>query len=346
MKRSVVISIKNVINKTISITIAGIFATGLFYFDVPQITFTNMAKNVIKNNEKNILSSIFSFKLEDNIGIPYIKTIVNAQIEPTPILPKATPKIKEDTKNEEPKEADFSTEKSSVSIENNGIIVTNLAKKNIDIEKLLNKKNKFNLKTGGYKVLVIHSHTTESYYPTDRSQDENKNMIRVGEEFTSILEKNGIRTLHIKTVHDAPYTFSYKNSLKSVTEALEKYKTIEMVIDIHRDAIYSNTNEKLKLVTTLEGKKVAQVMIVSGTDVGGLPHPNWEENLSFALKFQKEMNNSYKGFARPINLRQERFNTHTTKSSLILEIGANGNNLEEAILGAKYSATALAKVIK
>ena len=53
----------------------------------------------------------------------------------------------------------------------------------------------------------------------------------------------------------------------------------------------------------------------------------------------------YPGLSRPVDLRKERFNTHTTKNSVILEIGANGNTLEEAISGAKLAAQSVANVL-
>ena len=86
-------------------------------------------------------------------------------------------------------------------------------------------------------------------------------------------------------------------------------------------------------------------MLVCGTDEGGLPHPDWKENLSFALKIQSKMQENHPNLARPLDLRKERFNTHTTKKSVIFEIGSHGNTLEEAISGAKLAAQSVADVL-
>ena len=126
---------------------------------------------------------------------------------------------------------------------------------------------------------------------------------------------------------------------------LTEHPTIEVVIDLHRDALYNEAGEKVKPLATINGEAAAQVMLVTGTEQGGLPHPNWADNLAFAVKVQRELLTHYPNLARPVDLRKERFNTHTTKNSVIFEIGANGNTLSEAIAGAKLAAQSVANVL-
>ena len=103
---------------------------------------------------------------------------------------------------------------------------------------------------------------------------------------------------------------------------------------------------KLKFSSEIEGENVSQLMIVCGTNQAGLENDTWQENLKFALKLQSYMENNYPGLARPLNLRQERFNTHTTYGSLIIEVGASGNTLKEALNSTKYLAKTINEVVK
>ena len=111
-------------------------------------------------------------------------------------------------------------------------------------------------------------------------------------------------------------------------------------------AMISASGEVYKLVCDNNGEKTAQVMFVVGTDEGGLKHAGWKNNLNFAVKCQKRANELFPNIVRPINLRTERFNQHTTGASIIVEVGTNGNTLEEAISSAKITAQAISDVIK
>lgn len=204
------------------------------------------------------------------------------------------------------------------------------------------------------EVLIVHTHTTESYAPenskteTDnsRSVDEEKNMIAVGEIVREQLEGMGIKVIHDKTVHDYPsYQGAYGRSLTTIKKHTESDKNICIVLDIHRDAIVKSDGTRVKLTADAAGKKCAQVMIVCGTNGTGLSHPGWQNNFNFAVKIQSKAAELYPGLMRPINLREERFNQHITTGSLILEIGTNGNTLTEAKNGAALVADALGKVI-
>ena len=236
-----------------------------------------------------------------------------------------------------------------------GIYINNQSGKNIDMESLLNKKLNITL-TDGPSVLIIHTHTTESYTPsekynytpteTDRTTDENFNMIAVGEVIYKKLSEKGVNVIHDKTVNDQPsYSQSYSKSLKLIKSYMEKYPSIKIVIDVHRDAITDKNGNKVRPITAFDPAS-AQVMLVVGTNASGLTHPDWSTNLSFALKLQYAMNSHYPTLARPINLRRERFNQHLAPYSFILEVGSNGNRLEEAKKGAEYFSESLIQMLK
>ena len=167
------------------------------------------------------------------------------------------------------------------------------------------------------------------------------------DEITKALSDNGINVIHDKTIHDYPsYNGSYANCRKTVESYLNKYPSIKIVLDVHRDAIEREDGTKVKLVTEIDGEKAAQVMIVAGSDACGLEHPDWRENLKFAMKLQRRVNLYYPDLMRPVDLREERFNQDISVASVILEMGTNGNTLEEALVSAKCVGFALADMMQ
>ena len=204
-------------------------------------------------------------------------------------------------------------------------------------------------------ILIIHTHTTECYTPetptsindTGRSTDESKNMIAIGEILKAELERYGLNVIHDKTVHDYPsYQNAYGRSLTTARKHISSNENIGIVLDIHRDAIVNPDGTRIKLVHDINGEKIAQMMIVCGTDGTGLSHPDWMSNLNFAFKIQEQADKEYPGLMRPINLRKERFNQHLTPGSLILEIGTHGNSLDEAKKGVTILGKIIGKVIE
>lgn len=202
-------------------------------------------------------------------------------------------------------------------------------------------------------ILIMHTHTTESFAKMqytkdapDRNLDENCNMIAIGKAMNEVFTKNQIKSKHDKTVHDYPsYNSAYQKACSTIESNLKNDNSINIVLDIHRDGITRDDGTKVKLVTDIDGKPTAQVMLVVGTDTN-LSHPNWQENLTFASKIQDTAEKMYPGLMRPIDLRKERFNQQLTKGSIIIEVGANGNTLEEAIEGGKAIAEVISAVVK
>lgn len=272
---------------------------------------------------------------------------------------------KEQTQKAEEKKAEEKTEYKAVSAEAikgkiitryispynapqgySGVYLKNSTGVDIDIKKLLEKKSGFKIeKNAKPQVLIMHTHTTESfmekeseYYTEDfkaRTTDNSKNMVKIGDIIAEKLNSNGIKTLHDTTKHDYPeYTGSYGRAATTINGYLKKYPSIKIVLDLHRDSI-SSDGGKAKLVTNINGKKAAQVMLVMGSQTGSIrDYPNWKENLSLAFKLQQTMEKKYPTLARPVMLASKKYNQSLTTGSLLLEFGTEVNTLEEA----KYSA--------
>ena len=201
-------------------------------------------------------------------------------------------------------------------------------------------------------ILIFHTHTCESYTPSEKYQyqqtgnfrttDLNYTVARVGDELSNYLLGFGFNVYHDKTYHDYPaYSGSYNRSLATVQNAL-KTNPSDIIIDLHRDAIgsISNYDPSVKI-----GEDVAaQVMFVIGTNGGGLNHPNWKQNLKFAIEVQQKANEMYPGLFKPIILRNSRYNQHLGKAACIIEVGATGNTLDQCLNSMKYLAKVFEKL--
>lgn len=209
----------------------------------------------------------------------------------------------------------------------------------------------------GPQVLIVHTHGSEAYtmpagqeyVPSGdcRTTDNSCNVVRVGEELAKTLEEAGLTVLHDTTLHDYPeYSGAYGRSLTTVEGYLQKYPTISLVLDVHRDAVSDGEGNAYKVVSNVAGLNAAQMAFVIGTDGGGLEHPNWRENLKLAAAVQQRLTEDFPTLMRPITVRNSRYNQHTTAGSLLIEMGAAGNSLDEALLSARLLGRAVAEVVQ
>lgn len=200
----------------------------------------------------------------------------------------------------------------------------------------------------GPKVLIVHTHATEAYAdsPGYRSEDTSQNVVRVGQALAEALNAQGIETLHHRGLNDLEgYTGAYERMEGVIRDYLERYPSLCMVIDLHRDAAQDSAGNQVALLGTVAGESAARLLLVMGTDLGGLPHPGWEDNLSLALKLQCLGEEEAPGLFRPLNLRSARYNQHLCPNSLLLEVGAAGNSLEEALRSAEFFAQLMAEIV-
>ena len=232
----------------------------------------------------------------------------------------------------------------SYNIEINGVKIKNETSFEIN-EEILNTALEINKEN----ALIFHTHTCESYTPTEqypyqqtgnfRTTDLNYSVSRVGDELSNYLLGYGFNVTHDKTYHDYPaYSGSYTRSAITVENIL-KTNSSDIIIDLHRDAIGSKSNYDPSV--KIGEDVVAQLMFVIGTNGGGLYHPNWQQNLKFAIQLQQKANELYPGLFKPMIVRNSRYNQHLGKAACIIEVGATGNTLEQCLTSMKY----LAKII-
>lgn len=207
------------------------------------------------------------------------------------------------------------------------------------------------------QILIIHSHTTEAYAMdgtdiytesgTARTTDNYYNMVRVGEAMAEVFRAAGFGVVHDTELYDYPtYNGAYTRSGAAIEAWLEQYPTIQIVLDVHRDALEAEDGTVYKTAAEVNGEKVAQCMLVVGTDAGGQTHDNWRQNLALAVEVQHQVNADYPTLARPIVVRSSRFNQQLTPGSLLVEVGTHGNTLQEALAAARLFAQSMAEVFQ
>lgn len=313
----------------------------------------------IDENNNNEKSSLSIFNLFDNIlskeisFFAYVDNISNQKSESN---------LNENKKSEnnEINYADGKDAKTEVIEENNkkdtynkiynGVKIKNESKYKLTEEDLkpdIDFKNKED-------IVIYHTHTCESYTKTEkytykssgnfRTIDLNYSVARVGEELKKYLDKYDFNVIHNKTYHDYPkYNGSYTRSLETIEKILKTSKA-SLVIDLHRDALGSNS--KYAPAVKINGEEAAQLMFVIGTDGGGLKHDKWKKNLKLAIKIQEKANEMYPGLFKPIIVRNSRYNQHVSEGACIIEVGATGNTLEQCLVSMKYLSSVIFEVMK
>ena len=219
-----------------------------------------------------------------------------------------------------------------------------------DMEKLLAQPLNWDLQGTEPTVLILHTHTTESYTKSKgekyqessdfRTLDEDYNMVSIGDRVAEYLTKQGISVIHDRELHDYPsYNGSYTHSRNAAAEYLEKYPSIRLILDLHRDAS-GDLDNQMRTHAKVNGKDCAQLMVVIGTNATR-KHPNWEENLALGLKLHAQLERTAPGITRPLTLREQRFNQDLLAGALLIEVGAAGNTHEEALRAADVLAEAI-----
>lgn len=214
-----------------------------------------------------------------------------------------------------------------------------------DIPALLAQPLRWNLRGEEPTVLIVHTHTTESYTRVDepytesaawRTADEDYNMVAIGEIVKHILEENGIPVIHDRELHDYPsYNGSYTRTRRVIQDYVNQYPSIQLILDLHRDAAGEGSNQ-MRTSATVDGEPSAQLMLVMGTNYDSYP-----ENLSLALKLHAQLEQQCPGITRPLQLRAARFNQDLCPGSLLVEVGAAGNTHPEARRAAEQLAEAI-----
>ena len=204
----------------------------------------------------------------------------------------------------------------------------------------------------GYEILIYHTHSQEAFansVPGDVSQT----VVGLGDYLTSLLEEKGYRVLHHTGIYDMENgvlerDYAYDRALPVLEQILAENPSIQVVIDLHRDGV----SEGVHLVTDVNGEQTARIMFFNGmcrnetgerTDV---TNPYREDNLAFSLQSALQLESYYPGMLRVVYLKQSRYNQHLRSRSMLVEIGAQTNTVEEVYRSIPVLADILSKVLQ
>jgi stage II sporulation protein P len=202
----------------------------------------------------------------------------------------------------------------------------------MDLNRLLYQDLSVDKETDGPQILIYHTHAAEGFADSVPG-DDSTTIVGAGEYLAQLLqEKYGFQVLHHTGKYDGNRDEAYNEALPKIEKLLEENPTIEVVIDLHRDAV----SEERKLVMDLQGRPTARFMFFNGLSYGRssgeisyLENPYIQENLSLSFQAQVAANQYYPGIARKIYLKAYRFNMHLKPKSMLIELGAQNNTVEE-----------------
>lgn len=206
------------------------------------------------------------------------------------------------------------------------------------------------------RVLIYHTHTFEAYEQTPddpyvetekwRSKDSEHNVIAVGNALASSLNALGVTVVHDTTIFEPPsLDRAYERSLRMLERRLADGETYDLIIDLHRDALSSQTT--VRKTVNIGGESVARFMVLigKGTTGGYAEKPKWEGNLVIAEAITDALNRQCDGLARNVKIKTGRFNQHISERCVLIECGMNMNTLDEVLAGIPYLAEAIRQVL-
>lgn len=206
----------------------------------------------------------------------------------------------------------------------------------LNVDELLGKSMKVEVKDNAPKVLIFHTHSQEGFADSVEG-DVSTTIVGIGDYLTQLLNAKGIPTIHDTGVYDIingqlDRSNAYEYAEASVRNILAQNPSVEVVIDLHRDGVAETTH----LVTEIDGKPTAQVMFFNGlsrTRINGeleyLYNPYIPDNLAFSFQMKLACEQMYAGFARKTYLRGYRYSLHMMPKSLLIEAGAQTNTVQE-----------------
>ena len=220
----------------------------------------------------------------------------------------------------------------------------------LSVEKLLGMDMTLPQEGDGPQILIYHTHSQEAFADSVPG-DVNTGIVGVGECLTRILtEQYGYRVLHHTGQYDVETRDNaYSRALPAVEQILAENPSIQVIIDLHRDEVAEET----KLVTDIQGRPTARFMFFNGLsrtrktgDIDYLANENQEANLAFSFQMQLKAAEYYPGLTRRIYLKGYRYNMHLRPRTLLVELGAQNNTVEEAINACDPLAHILDMVLK
>ena len=223
----------------------------------------------------------------------------------------------------------------------------------LDAEKLLAEDMTIDRTVDGPQILIYHTHSQEGFADSVPG-DPSTTIVGAGEYLAELLRNRGYKVMHVTSVYDLidgelDRSEAYSRAEEEISQILAEHPSIQSVIDLHRDGVAEGT----RLVTELNGKTMARFMFFNGLsrtrktgDIDYLANENQEANLAFSFQMQLKAAEYYPGLTRRIYLKGYRYNMHLRPRTLLVELGAQNNTVEEAINACDPLAHILDMVLK
>ncbi len=205
----------------------------------------------------------------------------------------------------------------------------------LNTELLLAKDMTISKASEGPQILIYHTHSQEQFKDSVAG-DVNTSIVGVGARLGEILTNQyGYQVLHHTGQYDVDARDdAYSLSLPAIEQVLEENPSIQVIIDLHRDQMAEET----RLVMDLDGRPTARFMFFNGLsrtrktgNISYLYNENQADNLAFSFQMQLAAMEYYPGLTRKIYLKGYRYNMHLRPKTLLVELGAQNNTVEEAM---------------
>lgn len=317
--------------------------------------------NLQQENEWSGLNRWQKLVLSQSSLLSYSATVPDVQPSPPAVAPSASlqddpPAPQVSVPTQDVPSQTILPSGSDGSLNAAGVNIFNYTSLPVDVQTVASAQVGVTLVDDGPQILIIHTHASEAYTMdgTDvyqesdayRTTDDNYNVVRVGDEMQQVFESMGLQVVHDRTLYDYPqYDGSYTRSRASVQQWLDKYPSIQVILDVHRDALVGEDGTIFKPIANIDGEKTAQVLMIVGTNDLGQDHPNWTQNLALAVRIQQQLDSAAPTLARPITLRSSSFNQQLSCGFLLVEVGSHGNTLQEALRAGRLFARAAGEIL-
>ncbi|MCL2421789.1 MAG: stage II sporulation protein P [Defluviitaleaceae bacterium] len=234
---------------------------------------------------------------------------------------------------------------------------TRLLPNDVDVDAFVRADLTIDTAADGPKVLIFHTHSTEMFADSNPNNPMD-GVLGLGARLAEILEQDyGIQTIHDTTRYDivegrSQIMGAYERMEPYIRQILQDNPSIEVVIDLHRDGLPEGAPP---LITYIDDQRAARIMFVNGLSrryndgnleaVPWLPNPYLQENLNFSFQLQLAANRLYPGFTRRVYLKAFRYSLHLVPRTMLVEVGAQNNTMEEAHNAIPHLASVIADVI-
>ena len=213
------------------------------------------------------------------------------------------------------------------------------------------------LKTDNSKpqILIYHTHSQEGFVDSIQG-DDSTSIVAVGAYLAKILsEVYGYNVIHCTEHFDIKggsldRSKAYTYAEYTVEQILQDNPSIEVVLDIHRDGLKEGAD---KLVTNINGKDTAKIMFFNGVsrssesgDIDYLYNRYRKDNLAFSFQLKLMALQCYPEFTRRNYIDAYQYNLHLRPKSVLIEVGAQNNTLQEELNAMEVLAEVLHRVIR